>query len=685
MTRLIPRDTLFGNPERASARVSHDGRWLSWLAPDEGVLNIWVAPVDDPDAARVVTHDRGRGVRVYFWAYDGAHLIYQQDEGGDENWHVHAVNLETGVDRDLTPIDGVAARVEAVSPDRPDEILVGLNDRNEQLHDVYRIELSGGDHQAAEGDTDSDTTDADEGAVERELWFENEGFVGFLIDDDFEVRFSMRMRPDGGTQILRRDDDEWAPFLEIPHSDSLTTHPVDFTRDGRELYVLDSRERDTAALRAYALEDDTWTTLASDERADVSDVLRHPATGVVEAAAATYDRKRWHILDDRIGADLEALRSVADGDLEVVSRTLDDELWVIAFLMDDGPVRYYLYDRTVASDEGDDGIDDAVSFLFTSRSELEGLPLQSMEPVIIEARDGLQLVSYLTRPPEDLPADRDEPAEPKRGDAAGAPMVLLVHGGPWARDEWGYNAHHQWLANRGYVVLSVNFRGSTGFGKDFINAANMEWGRRMHEDLLDAVDWAIANADVDPDRIAIMGGSYGGYATLVGLTFTPERFACGVDIVGPSNLITLLETIPPYWAPMIEIFTTRVGDHRTDEGRALLRERSPLTRVDAIERPLLIAQGANDPRVKQAESDQIVKAMQEKKIPVTYVLYPDEGHGFARPENRLSFYAVAEKFLAQHLGGRSEEVGTGFEGSTIQVPEGADQIPGLDDALSAQD
>jgi dipeptidyl aminopeptidase/acylaminoacyl peptidase len=297
-----------------------------------------------------------------------------------------------------------------------------------------------------------------------------------------------------------------------------------------------------------------------------------------------------------------------------------------------------------------------------------------MHPVVIKSRDGLELVSYLTLPKG---ADPDNIGRPK----APLPLVLLVHGGPWGRDSWGYDAEHQLLANRGYAVLSVNYRGSTGIGKEFLNAGNKEWARKMHDDLVDAVRWSIEEKIADPKRVAIMGGSYGGYATLVGLTFTPDLFACGVDIVGPSNLQTLLSTIPPYWAPAMELFKNRVGDPTTDDGKALLAERSPLTHVERIERPLLIGQGANDPRVKKAESDQIVKAMQEKKIPVTYILFPDEGHGFARPENRLAFYAVAEAFLAEHLGGRYEPIGKAFAGSTITCPQGVDGVPGLASAV----
>ncbi len=325
-------------------------------------------------------------------------------------------------------------------------------------------------------------------------------------------------------------------------------------------------------------------------------------------------------------------------------------------------MRYYLYNREKKK----------ATFLFTNRSELEKLQLAKMHPVVIKSRDDLNLVSYLSLPPW-----LDEDGKPKKP----LPMVLFVHGGPWARDSWGYRSYHQWLANRGYAVLSVNYRGSTGFGKDFINASNMEWAGKMHDDLLDAVNWAVENGVAVKDSIAIMGASYGGYATLVGLTFTPDVFCCGVDIVGPSNLRTLLETVPPYWKPMMELWATRIGDPRTEEGRRFLESRSPLTYVDKISKPLLIGQGANDPRVKQSEADQIVEAMKAKGIPVTYILYPDEGHGFARPENRLSFNAVAELFLQQFLNGRAELIGDDFENSSIEIVEGREYVPALNEVI----
>jgi len=642
---LIPRTVLFGNPDRAAARLSPDAARLSYLAPVDGVLNVWVGPADDPKAAKPVTDDKRRGIRSYFWAYTSRHILYMQDSDGDENWHVYSVDLESGETKDLTPLEKVNAQIEGVSHRFPEEILIGLNDRNEQLHDIYKVNIASG---------------------ERELIEQNdEGFMGYISDDDYRVRFASQFLPDGGNQLFEPDGSGgWKEFLTIPYEDTMTSSPAGFNKSGDVLYFIDSRDRNTGALTAIDLSTGKSTLIAANDKADIGGALAHPTEYTIEAVSFTYERKEWEVLDDEIGKDLEALRAVADGDVEVVSRSLDDQHWVVAYLMDNGAIRYYRYERPSRK----------ATFLFTNRDGLDEWPLQKMHSMVIPARDGLSLVSYLTLPPG-TDADGDgRPSEP-------LPMVLDVHGGPWARDSWGYNPTHQLFANRGYAVLSVNFRGSTGFGKEFVNAGDKEWAGKMHLDLLDAVEWAEREMIADPSRVAIAGGSYGGYATLVGLTVTPEVFACGVDIVGPSNIITLLSTIPPYWAPAIQMFKDRVGDHTTEEGKAFLLERSPLSHVDAIRRPLLIGQGANDPRVKQSEADQIVQAMQQKNIPVTYVLFPDEGHGFARPENSLSFNAVTEAFLAEHLGGRYEAVGEDFEGSTIQVPTGAEQVPGLSAAL----
>ncbi len=639
-TPLIPRQALFGNPDKTMARVSPDGSQISYLAPVKGVLNVWVGPVDDPEAAQPVTRDTQRGIRNYGWAHSNEHITYAQDKEGDENWHIYSVALATGRTQDLTPEDGVQARVQQISHKFANEIILALNDRDPELHDLHRVNIDSG---------------------ERTLIQHNEGFAGFVTDDDYRVRFAERFEPDGGIQFFSpAGDGTWKTYLKVEAEDTLTTSHVGFDKTGRVRYMFDSRGRNTAALTSVNLETGEEEILAEDERADAMQVMIHPTEKTIQAVAFYYDRKEWKILDDSMAADLAFLGTVAAGDIEVVSRTLDDQRWIVAFSQDDNPTHYYLYNRDNRK----------ARFLFTDRKELEGTPLAKMHPAIIESRDGLKLMSYCTLPVGSSGNGGSRPEHP-------LPMVLLVHGGPWERDRWGYNPLHQLFANRGYAVLSVNYRGSTGFGKDFINAGNKEWGAKMHTDLIDAVQWAIDEGIAEPERVAIMGGSYGGYATLVGLTFTPETFACGVDIVGPSNLVTLIDSVPPYWKPMVELWATRVGDQRTEEGKAFLMERSPLSYVDRITRPLLIAHGVNDPRVKQSESDQIVGAMQAKGIPVTYVLYPDEGHGFARPENWLSFVAVAEAFLARHLGGRAQEIGDDFKDSSITVRTGEDQLPGL--------
>ena len=660
--QLISRNLLFGNPDKASLQISPDGKYISFLAPVNNVLNVWVAPADAPEKAEPVTKDTLRGIRIHFWAFTNQHVIYLQDLAGDENWQVHVVNIATKEDKNMTPFEEIPgpdgkpvtlpsgkplrprAQIQEVSHKFADEILVGLNKRNPQFNDLYRLNILTGD---------------------LKLIQQNDGFLGFQTDDDYNIRFAARMTPDGGLALFKPDGKGgWQPFDTIPMEDMMTTSPITFDKTGTVLYMIDSRGRNTAALISVDLKTDEKKLIFEDPRADVRGIMMHPTEKTVEAVSVEYLRTEWTVLDESVKSDLEYLKTITDGEINVTDRTLDDKFWAVAYMVDDGPVRYYFYDR--ASKQA--------RFMFTNRKDLEAVKLSKMHPVVIKSRDGLDLVSYLTLPCWKDPDNDGRPDKP-------LPMVLYVHGGPWGRDSWGLNSTHQWLANRGYAVLSVNFRGSTGLGKDFINAGNLEWAGKMHDDLIDAVNWAIGAGIADKNKVAIMGGSYGGYATLVGMTFTPDVFACGVDIVGPSNLRTLLETIPPYWKPQFELFASRVGDPRTEEGRKFLDSRSPLTYVDRISKPLLIGQGANDPRVKQTESDQIVKAMQEKNIPVTYVLYSDEGHGFARPENRLSFYAVSELFLAQHLGGRAEPVGDDFKGSTIQAPRGAEQIPGLSESL----
>jgi dipeptidyl aminopeptidase/acylaminoacyl peptidase len=641
---LIPRQALFSNPDKASVEVSPDGSKIAYLAPRDGVLNVWVAPREDLAAARPVTDDQGRGIRFYGWAYTSTHIIYIQDKNGDENWRLYSVNLASDQVNDLTPFEGVQTQVKAVSPKYPDEIVIGLNKRDPRWHDVYRLNLTNGAMTLLE---------------------QNDSFLDYLVDDEYRLRGAVRMLPDGGMEICTPAASEgWQTWDTIPQADTLTTNPVGLDKSGNILFMQDSRKRNTAAVVAWNLDTKQSILLAEDPQADAADVVRHPSEKHVQAVSFIYERKRWQILDGSIAPDLDYLRTVADGEVEIASRSYDDRYWVVLYVVDNGPTRFYLYDRQAH----------VASFLFTNRKALEGQPLTHMHSAVIHSRDGLDLVSYYSLP---LGSDADDDGIPDQP----LPTVLFPHGGPWGRDFWGYNPWHQWLANRGYAVLCVNFRSSTGFGKAFTNAGDLEWGGKIHADQIDAVQWAIQKGIADPQRVGVMGGSFGGYSTLAGLTFTPEVFACGVDLVGPSNLITLLESMPPYWKPMLELFTTRVGDFRTEEGQALLKKHSPLTYVDRIRRPLLIGQGANDPRVKQAESDQIVQAMQAKAIPVTYVLYPDEGHGFARPENNLSFNAIAEAFLARCLGGRYEAVGEDFKNSSLNVLVGADEIPGLAAAL----
>lgn len=642
-TGLISRKIFFGNPDKASVEISPDGKQISFLAPVDGVLNVFVGPIGDPKAAKPVTKDTKRDIRQYFWAFSNHHILYLQDDGGNENFHLFRVDLADNDVKDLTPEKGVRALPSGVSHKFPLDILVGLNDRDPRYHDIYKINIASG---------------------ARELVQKNPDFASFLADDDYKIRFAFKYNIDGSQSALQPDGKGgWKEFLSIPMADSLTTRPVGFNKSGDELYLIDSRNRDTGAFFSWNLKTGQQTLIAQDAKCDVGQIMEHPTEKTIQAVGFIYDRKRWEFKDPEVKADFEILSKVVDGDVNVSSRTLDDSQWIVSYLLDNGPVRFYHFDRKTKKS----------TFLFTNRKEMEGLTLQKMHPRVIKSRDGLDLVSYLTLPPG---------SDDGNGKAIHpVPLVLLVHGGPWARDGWGLNGYHQFLSNRGYAVLSVNFRGSTGFGKKFLNAGNKEWAGKMHDDLIDAVDWAIAEKITTPGKVAIMGGSYGGYATLVGLTFTPDKFACGVDIVGPSNIVTLLNTIPPYWAPGVQLFKDRVGDHTSEDGKNFLHDRSPLSKVSSIKKPLLIGQGANDPRVKQAESDQIVHAMKEKKIPVSYVLFPDEGHGFARPNNNLAFNAVTEAFLAKYLGGRYEAIGDAFENSTIKVPEGVSDVPGLKEKL----
>lgn len=644
---LIPREALFGNPSKAQGRLSPDGQWLSWLAPKDGVLNIWVAPRGDIGAAKAITNSTDRPIRDHFWSPDGKSVGYIQDKGGDENFLLYMIDIASGEEKLLTPFENTRVQIVGSSETIKDKVLVGLNNRNPQFHDVHMLNLNTG---------------------ELTMVLENESYAGFMADDTLTVRMAMRQNEDGGTDYFTVTDNVVAnePFEATAMEDSLTTTPAGYTTDGSILYWIDSRGRDTAALYSQDTATGKKKLIAEDDKADLGGTIRDPKTGVVEAYSVNYLKNEWTAIDAELKASLDWLDGLLDGEFGISSRTDDDQTWIVWNDPLTAPTATYIYDRKA----------ETLTPFYTTRPELEGMPLQPMQTLEIKSRDGLTLPTYLTLP---VGSDSDGDGKPDKP----VPMVLLVHGGPWARDDYGFNSAHQMLANRGYAVMSTNFRGSTGFGKGFLNAGNKEWGLKMHDDLIDAVDWAIGKGITGKDQVAIMGGSYGGYATLAGLTFTPDKFACGVDIVGPSNLETLLGTIPPYWAPLVKIFHERMGDPNTEEGLALLKAASPLYKADQITKPLLIAQGANDPRVKQAESDQIVGAMKKAGIPVTYVLYPDEGHGFAKPTNSIAFFGIAENFLAECLGGRAEPLGHVLKPSTAEIVEGAQHVKGLEAALKA--
>jgi dipeptidyl aminopeptidase/acylaminoacyl peptidase len=600
MNERIPRELLFGNPEKASPKISPNGKHWAYLAPDEGVLNIWVGP--EGAAAKPLTRDRGRGIRNYLWAEDQRSILYIQDKDGDENWHLYQTDLESGTTRDLTPLPGVQAQIVGTEPNFPNEILVALNDSDPRVHDVWRIDLRDG---------------------ARRLEAKNPGdAIGWLPDKDFKIRLCKAMTPDGGSVLRLRDGAKWTDFLSCGPDDQIGAHG--FSPDGKSLYVESSLDRDTTALLEMPLGGGAPKILAENPEADLGPVLIHPRDYHVEAVGFETDRLHWSVIDPALAEDFKAFAAL-DGDVAIVSRDDADKVWYVLVNRPDRSPSFWRWDRAARK----------AKFLFAARPKLDGYELAPMTPVAFAARDGLKIRAYLT-----TPAGRE---------AKSLPLVVLVHGGPWVRDVWGFHPEAQWLASLGLACLQVNYRGSTGFGKKFLHAGDREWGAKMQDDLTDAVKWAVGSGVADKKRVAIQGGSYGGYAALAGAAFTPGVYRCAVDVVGPSNLITLIKSIPPYWEPLKRVFDLRVGD--VEKEPDFLKSRSPLFHADKIEIPLLIAQGANDPRVKQAEAEQIVDALRAKGKPVEYLLFPDEGHGFAKPANRLKFYAAAEAFLSRHLAG----------------------------------
>jgi dipeptidyl aminopeptidase/acylaminoacyl peptidase len=648
---LIPREVLFGNPDRSVVRVSDDASHLGWLAPHNGVLNVWIQELEGQGSRgvarrgepRPITSSPARPIRQWEFLPGTDSVIYLLDDAGDEDFRLYVADID-GVAgesaRCLTPWNGTRTKILATDPRHPAEVLIANNRRDRSTFDVWRIDARTGEA--------------------REVFRNDLAWFDMLHDADWNIRVVRRFLADGGSEALYRPSAEASmrPLQVWGAEDAGPSKPLAVSADGTVVFVADTSRpgtSDTGGLFEVQMGEtatDSWRLIANDPRSEPRTLLTHPQTGHVQAVTFEYARSRWKAIDPEVERDLTVLSTIGNGVIDITSRSADNRVWTIQHTDAGTGITHWLYHRH--------GELRRTERLFPASDAIAACRLQPMEAQTIEARDGLPLLAYLTVPSGFV-----------AGTSPPVPMVLHVHGGPWTRDSWGFNPIHQWLADRGYAVLSVNFRGSTGLGKRLVNAGDREWSRGMHNDLVDAVGWAVGRKVADPAKVAIMGQSYGGYATLVGLTFTPDLFACGVDIVGPANLRTLLSSIPAYWAAERGMLNRRVG--RIDE-HEWLESISPLSKVGKLKRPLLIGQGANDPRVPRSESDQIVQAAQTRQVPIAYVVFPDEGHGFARPENRMAFMAITEAFLAKQLGGRAEPIGDDLARSSAHIEVGATLI-----------
>ncbi len=616
---LIDREIFFGNPMISGAQLSPDGQYITVIKPLDGIMNIWLKGIDQEfDEAIPVTNDKTRPIRSYFWSRDGRYILYVQDKGGDENFRVYRIDpAEASADNipeaaDLTPYDDIRAMIVSLPKKYEDKIYIGINDRDKAWHDYYSIDISTG---------------------EKTLILENtEQYNSVSFNLEGKLKLASRSLPDGGNEILKKTTDGFKKILESNLEESLS--PIRFRRDGKVYFVSNVGEPDLSGLYLYDLDTEKMTFVESDPQneVDLQNVSFSQMTDEIIATIYLADKKRIYWQNKEYESDYNYIKSqYPNSEIGITSETKDESKWLFYVNSDTDPGKAYMYDRKTK----------AISYLYTPRPELPTEQLVPMVPIRYDSVDGLSIPAYLTLP--------------ETGNRTNLPGIVYVHGGPWARDHWGYNSFAQFLANRGYAVIQPNFRGSTGYGKSFLNAAINQWGEKMQDDLTYAAKYLVDNGHCASDKIAIMGGSYGGYATLAGLTFTPDVYAAGVSIVGPSNLYTLLETIPPYWESARVMFHKRMGNPNTEEGRAQLTRQSPFFHADKIKAPLLVAQGDNDPRVKTSESDQIVIAMRDINLPVEYINFPDEGHGFAKPQNNMAFIAVMEKFLAKHIGGRYQE------------------------------
>jgi dipeptidyl aminopeptidase/acylaminoacyl peptidase len=618
---VIDRELFFGNPEISGAQISPDGRYIAFIRPWKETRNIWVKKTEEPySAATLITADPKRPIPAFFWSRDSRYILFVQDRDGDENYNVYAVNpsdaAPAGADvppaRNITDAKGARAIIYHRPIADPDVLYVGLNDRDAAWHDLYKVKLSTGERTLVRKNTDK--------------------ISGWLFDRDARLRLATRTADNGDNEILRVDDQAFVKIASCTVFENC--NPVAFHKDGARAYMLTNQG--VADLTALALLDPKTgksEVVESDplKRVDFGGAVVSDLTGDLLATQYTDDETRWYFKDKALEADYQWLKKKLPGlEIGLAGATADERRWMVVASGDREPGARYLFDRDKKT-------------VVQQYRVFEKLPREALaerKPIRYKSSDGLEIPAYLTLP-MGVPAKN-------------LPLLVVPHGGPWARDVYGWDAMAQFFANRGYAVLQPNFRGSTGYGKKFLNAGNNEWGQKMQDDLTSGVEHLVAQGVADAKRVGILGGSYGGYATLAGVAFTPTVYAAAVSIVGPSNLLTLLESIPPYWEAGRKMFHMRMGDPTTAEGKKQLERQSPLNAAGKIRTPLMVVQGANDPRVKKAESDQIVIALRDRGFPVEYLVAPDEGHGFARPVNNMAMFASIEKFLTKHLGGRHQ-------------------------------
>jgi dipeptidyl aminopeptidase/acylaminoacyl peptidase len=608
--KLIPTHILFGNATRSMPGISPDARKLAYLAPYNGVQNVWVRTIGFADD-RAVTRDADRGIKNYFWAYDDTHILYTQDVKGNDTWRLYGVNVNTGEIRNFTPFDSISVGVVGYSKRFPHTVIIWMSKANEKVRDAYRLDLDTG---------------------KLAMLARNPGNVAvWVADNDFAIRGAMAYRPQGGYDLLVRNSEEspWTRIASWDFEEIGSSGVLRFTRDGGGLFCLDARGANTGRLVTISTADSSVRVIAGDPRYEIVQAFFQVDTYEMQAVAFAREHVEWSVLDSTLKEDFDAVARLNRGDFKFESSDASDSTWVVSFNKDDGPVSYYRYDRQTKHG----------TFLFDEIPELKSYTLARMEPISFKARDGLEIHGYITYPPG------------KRH--RNLPLVVRVHGGPWIRDYWGYNPEVQWLANRGYACLQVNFRGSRGYGKDFLHAGNREFGGKMQDDVFDGVKWAIDRGIANPKKLAMLGSTYGGYAVLVALTATPDLFACGIDVSGPGDLITWVNALATSWGGAGPVVFKRIGDPRTDTD--FLKSHSPLFLADRIKTPLFISQGAKDPFVPTADVERIIAALATSGTPHEYLLFQDEGPGIYRLQNKLKFWDAAERFLAKHLGGRYDE------------------------------